>query len=110
MMQYVWYFLATWLLVPTLYVFYIAGVTILKKRDELHKGVFWFCAPIIATAIVLDVILQVTLAWLIFWNKPEEWTFTQRMQRYKLAPGGWRKKVAHYVCEHFLNPFDEGHC
>ena len=103
--------LAAWLILPALYVLYIASVTILAKKATLHKALYASLAPVILIAVAVDFIANVTLVSILFWDIPREYLVTQRLKRYKLLPEGKRKSVADWVCEHMLNPFDlDGHC
>lgn len=103
--------LAAWLILPALYVLYIASVTILAKKATLHKALYAALAPVILIAVAVDFIANVTLVSILFWDIPREYLVTQRLKRYKLLAEGKRKSVADWVCEHMLNPFDlDGHC
>lgn len=56
-----------------------------------------------------DILLNVFLFSLLFWDIPREKTITGRMKRY-LAGSGWRYKVADWVCKNMLEPIDCKHC
>ena len=65
--------------------------------------------PAVIVAILLDIAFN-WLATLLFLDWPAEWTFSQRMGRYK-AETGWRAAVARWVCSSLLDPFEiGGHC
>lgn len=63
--------------------------------------------PAAFVAYILDVLLNWTVCIVIFWDLPKEKTITERLHRYQ---DGWRAKIARWVCEHLLNPFDAEHC
>jgi hypothetical protein len=93
--------------------------------------------PVVSITFVLDVLLQFTVASLVFWRWPEQvgvklqpvvkwgrvwsvpwpvgdWFVTHRLRRY-IAGGealGWRYRVAHLVCHYLADPFDPtgAHC
>lgn len=68
------------------------------------------CAiPAVVVAILLDIVFNV-LATVPFFDPPAEWTFSQRMGRYK-GETGRRAAVARWVCSTLLDPFEiGGHC
>jgi len=89
--------------------------------------------PVISVTFALDVLLQFTVASLVFWQWPQglgvrrttfkgvsvPWVVgdvfvTHRLRRY-IAAGpslGWRYKVAHVICYRLTDPFDPtgAHC
>ena len=89
--------------------------------------------PVIAVTFALDVLIQFTVASLVFWQLPTgiklgkrelngvslpwpegDWFVTHRLRRY-IAAGpdlGWRYKVAHVICYRLTDPFDPtgAHC
>lgn len=89
--------------------------------------------PVIAVTFLLDVLIQFTVASLVFWQWPTgiklgrheykgvslpwpegDWFVTHRLRRY-IAAGpdlGWRYKVAHVICYRLTDPFDPtgAHC
>ena len=65
--------------------------------------------PAVLVAILLDIAFN-GLATVLFLDWPAEWTFSQRMGRYK-GETGWRAAVARWVCSTLLDPFEiGGHC
>lgn len=89
--------------------------------------------PVIVVTFALDVLIQFTVASLVFWEWPTgiklgkreykgvslpwpegDWFVTHRLRRY-IAAGpdlGWRYKVAHVICYRLTDPFDPtgAHC
>ena len=87
--------------------------------------------PVIFVTFALDVILQFTVASLIFWEKPTgigfekrkykgvtvpwpvgDWFVTDRLRRYMAQGSGWRFNVADVICYRLADPFDPtgAHC
>jgi hypothetical protein len=71
-------------------------------------------------ALVLDVLFNITVGSLVFVELPElrRLTFTMRCKKW-MPYGGhpfnpplvrWRGKIARWVCDGWLNPFEAGHC
>lgn len=69
--------------------------------------------PIFLFGFVMDVVSQFTFASLVFleWPKKGEWLVTTRLKRH-MAGRGWRQKLAKYICDSILDPFDPkgDHC
>jgi hypothetical protein len=72
------------------------------------RGVCW---AIFIVALVLDVIFNITVGTLAFLELPElrRLTFTMRCKKHMTATG-YRGRLARWVCEGWLNPFEDGHC
>jgi hypothetical protein len=87
--------------------------------------------PVVLVTFILDVILQFTVASLVFWEKPTgvgfetrkvkgvtvpwpvgDWFVTDRLRRYIAQGEGWRFKVADVICYRLTDPFDPtgAHC
>jgi hypothetical protein len=69
-------------------------------------------APILALMFALDIAMQYTVAWLVFWDKPRDIFVTGRLRRYIKQGEGWRYKLADVMCKYLLDPFDPtgAHC
>ena len=72
------------------------------------------CAPVVAVAFVVDVLMQVTIFTIVFWERPRDWLVTHRLRRYmrELPETNWRREWTEYLCKHLLDPFDPtgAHC
>lgn len=72
------------------------------------------CAPVVAVAFTLDLLMQFTVFAVVFADIPRDWLVTQRLRRYMrdLPPEHWRRRWADYLCRHLLDPFDPtgAHC
>lgn len=67
--------------------------------------------PAALLAVAMDVTFNVIIATVIFFDPPQEWMFTQRLNRYKIEDAGWRTVVAKWLCFNLLDPFQTGgHC
>lgn len=83
-----------------------------KERDALDKKDIWFCMAALSPFYILDVFLNSTLMWVIFWEPPrwKEWTITQRSSRHCHYGEGRRHEIGKTICQ-FLNKFQRGgHC
>lgn len=68
-------------------------------------------APVAIVAVLLDVVFNVFVATFIFMDMPQEYMFTQRLNRYKYGESDWRTTVAVWICKNLLDPFQSGgHC
>lgn len=71
-------------------------------------------APPLAVAFALDVLMQFTLACLVFWELPAkgDWFVTHRLRRYMREDRGWRSRLSLHLCHYLLDPFDPtgAHC
>jgi hypothetical protein len=68
-------------------------------------------APAALLAVLMDVIFNVFIATFIFMDLPQEYMFTQRLNRYKYGESDWRTTVSVWLCKNLLDPFQSGgHC
>jgi hypothetical protein len=99
-----------------LYVLYLAYCTLrlaqrngkLAAAPYIVQAVAW---TVLLVALVLDVIFNVLIGSILFWEWPDirRLTFTARCQKH-LEASGRRGALARWVCDGWLNPFDAGHC
>lgn len=72
------------------------------------------CAPVVAVAFAVDLVMQFTVFAVVFAEVPREWLVTHRLRRYmrELPAAHWRRRWADYLCKHLLDPFDPtgAHC
>lgn len=99
-----------WLL-WALYVF-VMGVYRLHLKKELKGINFVLAWPIVIVGVILDAVINITLASIIFLDIPREWLTTARLHRYIENEAGWRTKIAKYICDNILDIFDPkgNHC
>ena len=90
-----------------LWLFYLAAMNLRRAKEagRLSRVVLVIALPILLAAVAIDVAVNLTLASLVFFDRPREWTVSERLARY--LPGtDWRAKVALWAAEHLLDPFD----
>lgn len=68
-------------------------------------------APVLMVGALMDVLVNLTLATIVFLDIPRELMLTMRLQRY-MRGGGWRRSWANWLCAKLLDPFDPSgsHC
>lgn len=93
------------------YVLYIAAINIYRDWDTLAPWVQAVAFAPLVIMVMVDMVMQLTLATLVFLDWPREFMVTQRLARYRTTTG-WRKTVADAICTQALNPFDptRKHC
>jgi hypothetical protein len=99
-----------------LYVFFLAYVTLwqAKRNGKLAMTplpVRIMAWTILVIAVVLDVAFNVIVGSLLFLELPElrRLLFTARCKKW-MDRSGWRGDIARWVCDGWLNPFQDGHC
>lgn len=96
--------LCAWLL----WVFFLAVMCLQSARDRQQLTV-WNTSigyTVLIVGWVLDFVVQVTLAALLFLEWPRELTVSGRVKRLIADDAGWRGNVAAWVRDHLLRPFD----
>lgn len=88
---------------------FVGGIHIIQKWDSLPWPAKVLGAGPAIYAFLLDVVLNIVLLSVIFWDRPKEWTMTDRFHRYQKSPG-LRATISRWVCQNLLNPFDREHC
>lgn len=102
-------------LAPILYTYglwllFLAVMALNWRWHTLPLTVRILAAPAVLLAVLLDVLFNVTLGTLLFIDLPRQWTFSQRVGRYKKRID-WRAPLAQWICANLLDPFEvEGHC
>lgn len=92
--------------------FYLAVMNIKRVRKDLHPFAKVNAYIILAVGLPLDIIFNLIVGTVLFLELPRELLFTARLKRNKQNKG-YRRKLAHWFCEHMLNQFDpspKGHC
>ncbi len=79
-----------------------------RARDEgkLSKFATSLGYPGLAVGYVMDFLTNVLICTPLLLEIPKETTVTARLRRHKKA-GGWRGKIATWVGDHFLDPFEQ---
>lgn len=97
-----------------LYVF-VMGVYRAHLAGKLrwyHWVLLWW---VVLIGLVMDFIVNCTIAWVAFLEPPREWTVTTRMTRYrapKTLGTPWQQALSAFICDNLLDPFDPNgeHC
>lgn len=110
-------FLTVYFSLSFLWFYYVGSASLLdiRQRHDVKWYVKIFAIPPLLLGAILDIILNILLASIIFVDLPREWLFTDRLIRYRNDPSytlTWRDDFASFICEHYLNPFDDSgdHC
>ncbi len=96
-----------------LYLFWLLFLSCMALKwrwQVLSKPVKAASLPAVVVVGIVDIVFNLTLGSLIFWDRPRQWTFSQRVSRYK-GLSDWRAPVARWICSNLLDPFEVGgHC
>lgn len=97
-----------------LWVLFLAYLPLKANWRTLRMEVKIIGGVVIAVGLVVDVTFNL-LASIPLRELPQEWTLSQRAGRYKswasLRPDCWQVKLATYLCNVWLDPFENGgHC
>lgn len=108
-------FLAVFCALWVLWIFYLAVMSLYRANaaGTLSLTAKALGYPVLAAGVLLDATINIVIFSLIFFERPSEWLITQRLTRHIQRGGGWRLKLAVWICQHLLNPFDpdqRGHC
>lgn len=97
-------------------VLYVAFVVVMrfKRRRERRGYLHWheklIAYPVVIVGYPLDVLVNLTVASLLFLDPPAELTVSDRLERYLHDDAtDWRYAVAHWINEKLVDPADEGH-
>jgi hypothetical protein len=103
---YVWVFYGLFLIYCTVRRMKQSG-----KMTAAPPYVRWMLYLYLALGVALDFVFNCTLGAVMFLEAP--WghgvLFTARCHSHR-ADSGWRKNVADWVCDGWLNPAEDGHC
>lgn len=112
MMMLLLFMVTCFLAVTVAWVFYIAAMGLIPKlrAGEIPLAVRPMAYTAVLMAVLIDVCITLLLS-LLLWDLPREPLLTGKLKRLK-ANGGWRGRVAEWVCRDCLNPFDKTgeHC
>ncbi|MES2685494.1 MAG: hypothetical protein V4706_01665 [Pseudomonadota bacterium] len=91
-----------------LWVLFLAVMNLQQTRDEGKLSPFakWSGYTVLAEGLVVDALIQFTVANLIWWERPQEWTVSGRVARLCNGPDGWRKVRAIWFRDTLLKSFD----
>lgn len=99
------------LIAAGLYALWIAFLAIMNLQRAHLAGTlgpvaFGFAVPLLFAGYVLDVAVNLTLATLVFWDTPKEWTLSERLTRLIREGTDRRQRMARAVLRTFCEPFD----
>lgn len=109
-------FCLAWLL--TLYLLWdryvvVMGLYKAHLRKQLHGLNKFLGFPSVVIGVLLDVLVNLTVATLVFRAWPREWLVTTRLKGYlqdDYHKFRWRGRRAEWWCTKVLHAFDETHC
>lgn len=104
LLGFLWCFWALYVLIMGLYRAHLN-----KRLVGLNKVL---AAPFVLLGLIMDLIANVFVATVFFFELPKEYLVTTRLQRYKTYKNGYKHKWAVYICDHILDVFDpsDDHC
>lgn len=101
------------ILIAYTYIFWLLFIVVMAGKaawPQLPIVARVLLAPAALVGYLMDVFFNLVIATILFLDLPREWTFTERLDRYK-QEGGWRGDVAKWICSNLLDPFQVGgHC
>jgi len=68
--------------------------------------------PLMAVAFLVDIVMQMTLATIVFMDRPRHWLVTSRLTYYLHRPPSdeplhrYQTGLARWICHHLLDPLD----
>lgn len=92
-----------------LWLFYLAVMNLKRAKDAgtLPRAALWAGYPILFAGLLLDLLVNLIVATVVFFDWPKELTVTARLKRYvRTMPDSWRAKAAQWFAVHFLDTFD----
>jgi hypothetical protein len=87
---------------------FLAVMNLKQARDAatLPRAALIAGIPLLWVGYLLDFVLNVTLASLLFLEPPREMTLSKRFQRWSRQQPGRRQRIAFHALSLFLHPFD----
>jgi hypothetical protein len=83
----------------------------MRDQNKLTPASKVFGYPWVFIFLGLDVLYNIVIGTVIFWEFPREWLFTARVSRLNDRKD-WKGKLAKFLCKELLDPFDPdgSHC
>lgn len=95
------------------FILYVASMGMIRAHNEgkLNWFLWALCLPFVTVSVIVNIIHNVTIVSLLFWELPKEWTVSTRMKRHYNS-NDYRGKISRWLCATLLNPFDHtgDHC
>lgn len=91
----------------------VMGLYRAHLRKQLHGLNKVLAIPSVVVGVFLDVLVNLTVASVVFRAWPREWLVTDRLQRYlkdEYHSQRWRGRRADWWCTNVLHPIDDDHC
>ena len=98
--------LGSWLL-------YVLAMGAKERREAIKarsKLAYYTLYTIAFAGYLWDILLNLTVCTIVFFDWPRELTITYRLRRYIKTDFGWRYSVADWACTHMLEIMDTDHC
>lgn len=96
--------LAFWLL----WVLFLATMNLAQSKAEgkLHGFALWAGYTVLAVGLLVDLVVQITVATVMWLEFPREWTVSGRVERLCREGHGYRLGLALWFRRTLLAPFD----
>lgn len=105
----VWYVAGAFAGIYSLWAFFLAVMALQRAYDAktLSKVALVLGLPIIVTGFLIDFIVNIVVASVLFLELPQDATVSKRLGRLKREePTSWRGKLAAWFCANLLDTFD----
>lgn len=89
------------------FVLYVACMNVLRVHHEGRLNwITWILGGLtVLIGLIVDVIHNLTVFTVLFFELPKEWTVTDRLKRH-VKEKTFRGKLANWIANILLNPFD----
>lgn len=96
------------LLVWVLWIFFVAGMRLKQVRDagQLTSAMKVFGYPALAVGLAIDLVVNVVVGSLLFYELPREYTLSARLWRHSNESSGYRQRVALWLRVNLLDAID----
>ena len=90
----------------------VMGLYRARLAGRLSRVAMVLGMPFLVVGYIADVLVNMTVATVLFVELPREGLVTGRLERHIEHGSGWRRKLATWICNHLLDPFDPNgsHC
>lgn len=101
-------FVYSFALLYSTWLFYLAVMNLKRAKDAgtISRVALFFGYPLLWAGLALDILLNVTVCTVMFFDLPQETLTTSRLKRYDRTDKGWRKKLALWWAHNLLDVFD----
>lgn len=87
----------------------VMGMKAARNAGRIPLQMKRLCGVVALVGLIFDVAYNISIATVLFVDFPREATLTGRLIRYKKS-GGWRGRIADYICSQLLDPFAPNGC